>query len=358
MSIENLYINAIELLKQLISTPSLSRDESATADIVASFLSANGVEEICRDKNNVWAYNRHFDPNKPTILLNSHHDTVKPNSAYSRNPFSPEIEDGKLFGLGSNDAGASVVSLIATFLWFYNCDDMNYNLCIAITAEEEVSGANGMEYVAPKFINVDFAIVGEPTNMNMAIAERGLLVLDCKAIGVSGHAARNEGDNAIYKAMRDIEWFKSYEFEKKSEMFGAQKMNVTIINSGTQHNVVPSECNFTVDIRITDRYTHKEVLDIVQQHIESQATARSFRISPSSIDIEHPIVQCGLALGRTTFGSPTTSDQALMKFTSVKMGVGDSSRSHTADEFVYLSEIKEGISIYIELLDKITKNKI
>ncbi|MEG1648571.1 MAG: M20 family metallo-hydrolase [Rikenellaceae bacterium] len=354
--IEKLYNDAIALLCDLISTPSISKDEAATAEIIAKFLILKGVN-IERLQNNVWAYNKYFDTSKPTILLNSHHDTVKPISSYSRDPFIPTIENGKLYGLGSNDAGASVVSLLATFLNFYDRKDLQYNLCVAITAEEEISGHNGVELLLPHLHNIEFAIVGEPTKMDLAVAERGLMVLDCKAIGKAGHAARNEGDNAIYKALKDIEWFKSYQFDKVSELFGDQKMTVTVINAGAQHNVVPSECNFTVDVRITDKYSHEEVVQIVKEHVSCEVVPRSFRLKPSSISLEHPIVKQGVALGRKTYGSPTTSDQSLMQMPSLKMGVGDSARSHMADEYVFLNEIEEGIKIYIELLSSVISER-
>ncbi len=353
MTQEERYLDAVELLKSLISTPSISRGEQDTAELIDRFLAQHGVRNIHRLHNNVWAVNAHYDPTKPTILLNSHHDTVKPNSAYTRDPFSPTVEGDRLYGLGSNDAGASVVSLLATFLHFYERPDMAYNLCIAITAEEENSGDKGLESVLPHLGKLDFAIVGEPTLMQMAIAERGLIVIDCVAHGRAGHAAREEGDNAIYRAMKDIEWFRTYRFPKESDLFGAVKMTVTIINAGSQHNVVPAECRFTVDIRVTDRYTNEEVVEIIRQHVDCEVLPRSTRLKPSSIDPSHPIVKAGLALGRTTYGSPTTSDQALLDIPSLKLGVGDSARSHSADEFVHLSEIKEGIGLYIQMLEKI-----
>lgn len=344
--------NAITLLCDLISTPSHSKEEEKTAEIIANFLISKGVK-IERLLNNVWAYNKHFDPSKPTVLLNSHHDTVRPINSYRRNPYTPTIADGKLYGLGSNDAGASVVSLLSAFLYFYDKPNLKYNLCVAITAEEEISGHNGVELVLPHLRNIEFAIVGEPTLMDLAIAERGLMVLDCKAVGKAGHAARNEGDNAIYKALKDIEWFRDYRFEKVSDLFGEQKMTVTVINAGSQHNVVPADCNFTVDVRITDKYSHEEVLQIIRDHVSCEVTPRSFRLKPSSISLDHPIIKRGVALGRKTYGSPTTSDQALMDMPSLKMGVGDSARSHMADEYVFLNEIEEGINIYIELLSSI-----
>lgn len=348
-TVDILYKKSVELLCSLISTPSFSREEDMSADILYNFLSNHGVE-VHRKGNNIWAYNTHYDAAKPTILLNSHHDTVKPNAAYTRDPFSATIEGDYLYGLGSNDAGASAVSLLALFLLFKDNKRLKRNLCIAITAEEEVTGIGGVSSIIEELGDIELAIVGEPTNMNMAICERGLMVLDCIATGVSGHAARDEGDNAIYKAMRDIEWFSSFKFPKVSELFGEQKMNVTMIEAGSQHNVIPATCKYVVDIRLTDKYTHQEALDIIKEHVTSQVTPRSFRICPSSIDVTHPIVQRGLELGLTTFGSPTTSDQAVIPFTSIKIGVGESARSHSADEYVLLSEIREGIETYIKLI--------
>ena len=349
MNSEGLYQDVVELLKAMIRIPSLSREEAGTADLLAKFLAERGVE-VHRKKNNVWAFNEYYDPAKPTILLNSHHDTVKPNSAYTRDPFEPSVEGDRLYGLGSNDAGASGVSLIAAFLHYNDRSDLKYNLCVAITAEEENSGHDGLECVIPELGPLEFAVVGEPTLMQLAIAERGLMVLDCTAHGRAGHAAREEGDNAIYKAMKDIEWFRTFRFPKVSDLFGAVKMSVTIISAGTQHNVVPAECRFTVDVRVTDRYTNEEVLDIIKQHVSCEVQARSTRLRPSSISPDHPIVRAGMALGRTTYGSPTTSDQALLDIPSLKLGVGDSARSHSADEFVHLSEIREGIDLYIKML--------
>ncbi len=352
MKYQALYNNSIALLQQLIATPSTSRDEEQTASIIESHLTSQGVETH-RHLNNVWAYNRHFSSAKPTILLNSHHDTVKPNSAYTRNPYAPTIENGRLYGLGSNDAGASVVGLISTFLHFYDAENLRYNLCLAITAEEEVSGRNGIESILDKIGDIDFAIVGEPTQMQMAIAERGLMVLDCTAYGVAGHAARNEGENAIYNAMQDIEWFRTYKFPIESDLFGTVKMSVTQIEAGHQHNIVPAECHFVVDVRVTDRYTNEQVLDVIKQSVKCEVKERSTRLKPSYISPSHPIVQAGLTLGRTTFGSPTSSDQMLLSVPSLKIGIGDSARSHSADEYIELSEIAEGIELYIELLTKV-----
>lgn len=350
--INHLHQQAVELLQQLIHIPSFSREENKTADILENFLKLQGVETQ-RKLNNVWAWNKHFDPAKPTILLNSHHDTVKPNSGYTRDPYDAAIEDGKLFGLGSNDAGGCLVSLISTFLHFYNQENLQYNLCLATTAEEEISGVNGLELIIPELGNLDFGIIGEPTQMQLAIAERGLMVLDCTTHGKAGHAARDEGENAIYKAITDIEWFRTFKFPKESEVFGPIKMSVTIINAGSQHNVVPANCVFTVDVRVTDAYRNEEVLEIIRQHVNCDVKPRSIRLKPSSIDKNHPIVQAGIKLGRTTYGSPTTSDQSLLDIPSLKVGPGDSARSHMADEFVYIDEIKEGIELYIKMIGSV-----
>jgi acetylornithine deacetylase len=348
--------DSLELLKQLISIPSFSKEEDKTADVIEQFLQQRNVKTQ-RKLNNVWAYNKHFDAAKPTLLLNSHHDTVKPNTGYTRNPYEAKIEEGKLYGLGSNDAGGCLVSLIATFLYYYEQPELSYNLCLAATAEEEISGNNGLEHVLPELGELEFAIVGEPTQMNLAIAERGLLVLDCTAHGKAGHAAREEGDNAIYKALKDMEWFRNYRFSKVSEMFGPLKMSVTIINAGSQHNVVPATCTFTVDVRVTDAYTNEEVLKIIRTNVDCEVKPRSVRLKPSSIDKAHPIVQSGIALGRTTYGSPTTSDQALLSIPSLKVGPGDSARSHMADEYIYTNEIEEGIALYIEILKPVINGK-
>ncbi|HQS04833.1 MAG: acetylornithine deacetylase [Sphingobacteriales bacterium 17-39-43] len=347
-----LFDDSLELLRELISIPSFSKEEENTASAIEQFLKDRGVKTH-RTINNVWAYNEHFDASKPTILLNSHHDTVKPNPGYSRDPFAADIIDGKLFGLGSNDAGGCLVSLIAVFIHFYKGKNLKYNLCLAATAEEEISGKNGIELILPQLGQLEFAIVGEPTLMQMAVAERGLMVLDCVAHGRAGHAAREEGDNAIYKAMKDINWFKTYEFAKKSALFGPVKMSVTIIEAGSQHNVVPAVCNFTVDVRVTDAYRNEEVLKIISQNVDCEVNPRSTRLKPSSISLDHPIVKAGIALGRETYGSPTTSDQALLDIPSLKMGPGDSARSHMADEYIYIKEIEEGIDLYIKLLTEI-----
>jgi acetylornithine deacetylase len=347
-----LHQQAVGLLQQLIATPSLSKEEGGTADIIEHFLKEKGIAPN-RRINNIWVRNKHFDADIPTILLNSHHDTVKPNTGYTRDPFDAKIEDGKLYGLGSNDAGGCLVALIATFLHFYERDDLKYNFCLAATAEEEISGLNGIELVIPDLGKLDFGIIGEPTLMQLAVAERGLMVLDCIAHGKAGHAAREEGENAIYNAMKDIEWFRTFKFPKESDVFGPIKMSVTVINAGSQHNVVPASCTFVVDIRVTDAYRNEEVLDIIREHVKCDVKPRSTRLKPSSINRKHPIVHAGISLGRTTYGSPTTSDQSLLDIETIKIGPGDSARSHMADEFIYVDEIKEGIELYIAMLEKI-----
>lgn len=343
---------AIELLQQLISIPSFSREEDKTANLLMGFFKFHGIDAQ-RKGNNVWAVNKFFDPKKPTILLNSHHDTVKPNPGYTRDPFSPDIEKGKLFGLGSNDAGGPLVSLIMTFFYFYEHPNLKYNLVMAATAEEEVSGTNGIESIWSDLPKIDFAIVGEPTLTDIAVAEKGLLVLDCVAKGKAGHAAREEGINAIYLALKDIEWFRTYKFPKVSEALGEIKMSVTVIHAGQAHNQVPAECSFTVDIRATDAYSLEEILDTVKQHVACEVKPRSLRLRPSGIAANHPVVVAGKALGKKLYGSPTTSDQALIPTPSIKMGPGDSARSHSADEFIYVDEIESGINSYIALLEKI-----
>ncbi|AFD08561.1 M20 family metallo-hydrolase [Solitalea canadensis] len=344
--------DAIELLKKLISIQSFSKEENITGDVIEAFLKDRGVYTF-RKIHNIWAFNKHYDPKKPTVLLNSHHDTVKPNKGYTKDPFSPIVEDGKLYGLGSNDAGGCLVSLMATFLHYHDQPDLNYNVAFAASAEEEISGFNGIELIVPKLGPIEFAIVGEPTQMHLAIAEKGLMVCDCIAYGKSGHAAREEGDNAIYKALKDIQWLSTYQFPKVSPFMGPIKMSVTIIHAGSQHNVVPDRCEFTVDVRVTEQYTHEELLETIRANVGSEVTPRSMRMRSSSIPETHPIVQAGLSLGRTTYGSPTTSDQALIPVPSLKMGPGDSARSHTADEFIYLTEIEEGIDLYIDVLGKV-----
>ena len=340
---EKLYTDAVGLLKQLIAIPSFSKEEDKTATAIENFFREKGIS-INRQLNNVWAVNKYFDATKPTILLNSHHDTVKPNPQYTKNPFGPIIEDGKLYGLGSNDAGGCLVSLIAAFLFFYDKENLKYNLVIAATAEEEISGVNGIENILSLLPDIDFTIVGEPTQTNLATAEKGLLVLDCVAHGKAGHAARDEGENAIYKAMNDINWFRNFQFPKISEALGPVKMSVTSINTENKaHNVVPVTCSFVVDIRVTDVYRHKEILDTIKQHVQSEVKPRSMRLLSSKINIDHPLVQAGIKLGKKTYGSPTTSDAALINVPVLKCGPGDSTRSHTADEFIYLREDRKSV---------------
>jgi acetylornithine deacetylase len=353
MNAVELYTDAIGLLKELIATPSFSKEEDQTAGIICRFLGIRGVEHT-RIANNAFAFNKYFDASKPSILLNSHHDTVKPNRGYTLDPFKPIEKEGKLYGLGSNDAGGALVSLLATFLYYYDKPNLKYNLIIAATAEEEISGKEGIEKLLPGLPNIKYAIVGEPTQMQMAIAEKGLLVLDCTATGKAGHAARNEGENAIYKAIKDIEWLSTYQFPKVSDLLGPVKMSVTVINTENKaHNVVPAQCIFVVDVRVNELYTFDEILDIVRKNVRSEVQPRSLRMRSSLINKDHELVKSGIKLGRTWYGSPTTSDKALMPFPALKIGPGDSARSHTADEFIYTEEIKEGIQLYIQLLQNV-----
>jgi acetylornithine deacetylase len=343
---------AIQLLQQMISIPSFSREEAGTAALLLKWLQGEGVKTE-RIGNNIIARNLHFSKQKRTLLLNSHHDTVKPATGYVRDPFKADIEDGKLFGLGSNDAGGSVVALAAAFMHFYAQKELPYNIMLAITAEEEISGTNGISSILPGLGKIDCAIVGEPTQMQMAIAERGLLVIDGIASGKAGHAARNEGENAIYKAFQDINWFRTYQFEKSSEWLGPVSMNVTVIETHNKtHNVIPDSCRFVVDIRINEAYDHAEILETVKANVSSEITARSMRLRSSIIAADHPLVLAGSSLGLSSYGSPTLSDKSLMPFPALKIGPGDSARSHTADEFIYVSEIENGIETYIQLLTK------
>jgi acetylornithine deacetylase len=344
-------MHAIELLKKLISTPSFSGDETNAADLVYGFLYEHNIEAH-RFLNNVWAKNKHFSPVKPTLLLNSHLDTVKPSPAYSRNPFEPEIEDGKLYGLGSNDAGGSVVALLSVFCDLYE-KLLPYNIVIAITAEEEAICKNGISALWQHLGKIDFAIVGEPTGMQAAIAERGLIVLDCVAEGVSGHAARNEGKNALYEAIDDILWFKNYKFPKISKLMGEVKMSVTVIHSGTQHNVIPSKCEFVVDIRPTDCYSNEEIVDIIRSNVKSGITPRSLHLKASAISEEHILVETAKNLDIPCYVSPTTSDISRIHVPAIKMGPGNSVRSHTADEFIFVEEIETAVNQYKAFLGEI-----
>lgn len=347
--VQELIDDAIQLLRELIQQPSFSRQEADTADILAAFFDRHTIP--CeRVGHNLIAYNQFYNKEQPTILLNSHHDTVKPNPGYTRDPFVAEVVDGKLYGLGSNDAGGCLVSLLAAFRHFYGRADLPFNLCFIASAEEEVSGKQGLELAYRHARPCDFAIVGEPTLLNLAVAEKGLMVLDCQSKGQSGHAAREEGVNAIYAAMEDISWFRNYRFDRQSEFLGPVKMSVTMIDAGEQHNVVPATCRFVVDVRTTDLYSNKDVLSIIREHVKCSVEPRSTRLNSSAIPIDHPIVLSGRRLGKTLFGSPTMSDQALLSIPSLKVGPGDSARSHTADEFIYLQEVEEGVQFYIALL--------
>jgi len=341
--------DAIALLQQMIAISSESKEESAVADFLERFIEINGYV-ASRKNNNIWVMSSGFDVSRPTILLNSHIDTVKPVLGWSRNPLMPAIENGKLYGLGSNDAGASVVSLLFAFFSLTK-QQQSYNLIFGASAEEEISGVNGLECLLKELPVIDFAIVGEPTGMNMAVAEKGLMVLDCTVYGKAGHAARDEGDNAIYKAIKDIDWFRSYQYEKRSELLGRVKMTVTQINSGTQHNVIPDKCTFVVDVRSNEMYSNQEILSEIINHVDCDVQPRSTRLSSTATPLNHAVVKRGLELNRTLFGSPTLSDQSLMPFASIKMGPGKSSRSHTADEYILVSEIDEAIDVYIQLLD-------
>ena len=341
---------AIKLLSELIKIPSFSREEDGTAGLLAEFFQRHDVKTK-RFKNNLYALNQHFDPSRPTVLLNSHHDTVRPNKSWTKDPFGAEIEDGKLFGLGSNDAGGALVALIFVFLHFYKRGDLKFNVIFAASAEEEITGHDGIELLIKSLPEIAFAMVGEPTQMQLAIAEKGLMVLDCCAHGKSGHAAREEGINAIYLALEDINWIKNYQFPSISPMLGPVKMTTTMIESGSQHNVVPDKCHFTIDVRSTDTYSNEDILKIIRENVRSEVVPRSTRLQPSGVGLDHPIVRAAQSMGISCFGSPTCSDQALMRFPSVKIGPGDSARSHTADEYIYIKEIEEGIKTYIRLLE-------
>lgn len=339
----------VTLLQALIATPSYSREENATAALIENFL---GIEEISfsRSGNNIWAQNKYFQKDLPTVLLNSHHDTVKPVQGWTHDPFAPDIVAGKLFGLGSNDAGASLVCLLAAFVHFYAQKNLKFNLIWVASAEEEISGRNGIESILSQLPVINVGIVGEPTQMQVAVAEKGLMVIDAKAHGKAGHAARNEGVNAIDVAMADIEKIKNLVFDRYSEWLSPNKLTVTQIKAGTQHNVVPDLCEFVIDVRTNDRYANQEVFDLLQRQLNSELTARSFRLNASSIPVTHPLVQRCTELGLKCFGSPTLSDQALMPFPTLKIGPGNSARSHTADEFIFLSEIEDAIEKYILIL--------
>lgn len=348
--IPEIYIQeAIVLLKKLIAIPSFSKEENKTADCLENFLIQKGIKTN-RYLNNVWVANKYFDKNKKTLLLNSHHDTVKPNKGYTLNPFEAQEKEGKLYGLGSNDAGGALVSLLSTFVYFYE-KNIPFNIIFAGTAEEEISGKNGVEILLPRLPKIDCAVVGEPTLLKMAVAEKGLLVLDCVAHGKAGHAARDEGVNALYLAMKDINWLSTYEFPKISPLLGTVHIAVTSVNTENKtHNVVPSECSFLMDVRVNELYSFEEVIDTLKENMISEIHPRSIRLKSSFIEENHPLVKAGRKMEISSYGSPTCSDMALMYFPSLKIGPGDSARSHSADEFIFVNEIKEGIKTYIQLL--------
>lgn len=349
MTQEQYVSDAVQLLKKLIATPSVSRNEKDAADIMEQSIRSYGFEPQ-REANNLWIIDPHYDESRPTLLLNAHIDTVKPVASWSRDPFSPDVEDGVLYGLGSNDCGGGLCSLLQIFRMLTE-KPQSYNLIYLASAEEEVSGKDGITRALPLLPHIDLAIVGEPTGMNPAVAEKGLMVLDVIAHGKSGHAARNEGVNAIYEALDDMRWIRDYKFEKVSEFLGPTKMTLTVVNAGTQHNVIPDKCTMLVDIRTNEFYDNEEVYEFIRQHLKSEVKAHSFRLKSSRIDPEHPLIRKCVAMGMKPFGSPTLSDQALMHFPSFKLGPGESSRSHSANEFIRISEIRDAIAKYETLLD-------
>lgn len=347
---QDLFEAAVVLLEQLIATPSFSKEEHETAALIEQFLQHNGIPSK-RVGNNVYAFNQYYSAGKPTLLLNSHHDTVKPNKAYTRNPFEPAIDASKLYGLGSNDAGGCLVALLAAFVYYFPVQNLPFNIAFAASAEEEISGSNGIEMVLPHLGNIDCAIVGEPTLLQLAVEERGLMVIDAVAEGVAGHAARHEGINALYIALQDIETIRNLRFEKVSELLGETRMSVTVVETDNkQHNVVPSLCRFVVDVRVNECYTFEEIIDLITPLVKSKLTPRSMRLRSTGIAITHPLVIAGMQLGATCYGSPTTSDKALMPFPALKAGPGDSARSHMADEYIFLQEIAAGVDFYINLI--------
>ncbi|TRO65173.1 M20 family metallo-hydrolase [Christiangramia sabulilitoris] len=355
MQLEQLQQAAVELLKNLIQTQSLSGEEDKTADLLENWFKQHKIPHK-RFLNNVWAVNQHFDKTKPTLLLNSHHDTVKPNSAYTRDPFKAEIENGKLYGLGSNDAGGCLVSLLATFTYLYSEENLSHNILFAGTAEEEINGKNGIAALIPEIPKIDVAIVGEPTLMNLAVAEKGLVVFDAVVQGTPSHAAHPNTDNSIYKTAKVLEWFENFKLEKVSKNLGEVKVTVTQINAGSQHNVVPAKTHLVIDVRVNDKYSNKEIEQILKDNAPvDEINARSLRLNSSSIPLDHELVKAGIDLGMDTYGSPTLSDQAMLSCPSLKLGPGDSTRSHSADEFIYVKEIEEGIEKYIKLLEKALK---
>lgn len=344
---------AVALLQRLIATPSPSRAEAGTADLLAGWLAERGVRTE-RLHNNLWARSERFDPTLPTLLLNAHHDTVRPAAGYTRDPYAPSVEQGRLYGLGSNDAGASAVCLVQAFLAFRRAR-LPFNLVLALSAEEECSGEKGMRALLPALGRIDMGLVGEPTGMRAAVGERGLVVLDCTARGRSGHAARGEGVNALYIALEDIARLRTFRFERESELLGPVGIAATQIEAGTQHNVIPDRCRFVVDVRTTDAYTNEQTVEILRSLLRSEAVPRSTRIRASALDADHPLARAARAAGRPAYVSPTTSDRTLMPFPALKMGPGESARSHTADEFVLLAEIAEGIAIYEAYIEKLAQ---
>lgn len=349
--LQQLTAEATDLLGRLIAIPSVSRDETKTADFIEDFaLSKNLAPQ--RHGNNVWCYSPQMRPDRPTLLLNAHIDTVRPVAGWQRDPFTPTREDDRLYGLGSNDCGGGLVSLLQVFRTLRLAEDLPWNLVWLASCEEEVSGRNGIEAALPLLPHIDCAIVGEPTGMQPAVAEKGLMVLDVTARGRSGHAAREEGINAIYEALPDIAWFRTHRFDRVSPLLGAVKMSLTVINAGTQHNVVPDTCNMVVDVRSNECYSNLEILDEIRKNIRSEVSARSTRLNSSSIPANHPLVQASVELGGIPYGSPTLSDQALMPWPSLKMGPGDSARSHTADEYIKISEIADSIEKYVAIVSR------
>lgn len=343
---------AVNLLKDLIAIPSFSKQEDKTADRIGQWFDQYQIP-FQRVENNVWAVNKAFDPKKPTLLLNSHHDTVKPNAAFTHDPFEAKIENGKLYGLGSNDAGGALVSLIALFTHYYALENPKYNMVMAATAEEEIAGQQSLRGILPHLPKIDVAIVGEPTEMQLAVAEKGLLVFDAVIKGTPGHAAHPNNDNPIMKLPKVLEWFENFSLNKKSDFLGDVKITVTQVYAGSEHNVIPATVNLVIDVRVNDQYSNSELANLLIEAAPCKMTPRSLHLNSSSIPMEHELVQAGIDLGRKTYGSPTLSDQAALDCPSLKMGPGLSTRSHSANEYIYVGEIEEAIKIYIELLGKI-----
>lgn len=342
--------HALALLQELIAIPSFSMEEDQTAFCILNWFEKMGIPHR-RSGNNIIVQNRYYDPSKPNLLLNSHHDTVKPNAGYTRDPFLPEIVDGKLFGLGSNDAGGPLVSLMSAFTYFFDKPDLSHNIILVASAEEENSGPNGLRQVITELPEIELAIVGEPTQMHLAIAEKGLVVFDAQVAGISSHAAHKNDQNPIYNCIDVLDWFQNFKFERVSDSLGEVKTTVTQIHAGSQHNVVPAQVELVIDVRVNDKYTNAEIAEIFQREAPCVMKARTLRHQSSSIDPDHPLVQAGVRIGRPTYGSPTLSDQAVLSCPSLKLGPGDSTRSHTANEFIYVDEIHEGISIYIDMME-------